>query len=95
MKASRQKKKKKWGGAELRCCENIVSMLGGNEDIKKLQQSNRKVWTVMEQRILLETLKAHLNNLSEESESTQEMARSPLVPISVWMIKIRTGTIAL
>lgn len=31
------------GGAELRCCENIVSMLGGNEDTKKLQQSNRKV----------------------------------------------------
>lgn len=44
------------GGVELRCCENIVSMLGGNEDIKKLQQSNRKVWTVMEQRTLPETL---------------------------------------
>lgn len=37
----------------------------------------------MEQRILLETLRAHLKNLLEESELTQKMARSPLVPISV------------
>lgn len=44
MEASRQKKKKKKKeGAGLRRCENIVSMLGGNKGIKKLQQSNRKV----------------------------------------------------
>lgn len=49
----------------------------------------------MEQRTLPETLKEHLKNLSEESEATRKMARSPFVPISMRMIKIRTGTIAL